>query len=68
MADATNASPAHREELLRLGYGYGCPPIAVVFNIPLAACLNRNVRRRVPAPFLRDTDARIRRGAAGRQG
>lgn len=63
VVDATNARPDQRQDLIDAGWRYNCPPIAVVFDVPLAVCLDRNQQRpqprRVPEPFVRTTHARV---------
>ncbi|WP_430786885.1 AAA family ATPase [Actinoplanes sp. G11-F43] len=63
VVDATNAEPRHRDELLEAAHQHGRPVVAVVFDVPLQICLDRNARRRgrrrVPESFVRATHARI---------
>lgn len=64
VVDATNAEQAHRETMLDLARACGVPAVAVVFDIPLDVCRQRNARRhgarRVPDDFVRATHERIR--------
>jgi protein phosphatase len=43
--DATNLKPIRRRPYVRLAQRFGCPSIAIVFNLPHALCLRRNQRR-----------------------
>jgi protein phosphatase len=55
--DATNVKPSHRRPLLHLAQRAGRPAVAIVFDLPLAACLAQNLLRpdrRVQEEAIRD--------------
>jgi protein phosphatase len=56
VADATNLKREHRTKLFRIARRFHFNTAAVVFNLPLEICLERNAarRRRVPEPALLD--------------
>jgi len=43
--DATNLETQARRRLLRIARGHGLPSVAVVFDVPLEKCLERNLAR-----------------------
>ena len=63
VVDATNSHRKHRDKLISHGTGWMRPPIAVIFDVPLDVCLERNAgrpaRRRVPEDVVRDMHVRI---------
>jgi protein phosphatase len=59
VADATHLSRDSRSALIRLGRLYGFKLAAIVFNIPLEVCLERNLKRERVVP----EDAIIRQHA-----
>jgi len=59
------AGPGHwASNLPGIGYGFGCPPLAIVFETPLDECLRRNKRRpagrRADEQQIHDDHARLR--------
>ena len=46
VVDATNVQPEARKSLLKLARQYYSPTIAIVLDMPLRLCLERNIRRR----------------------
>jgi predicted kinase len=60
--DATNLTPAERHPYIAIGRAYGCDIEAVLFDVPLEACLerNRNRPRAVPEEALRLMSAKLR--------
>jgi protein phosphatase len=45
VVDATNTIPEHRQVLLHLAAAYQVIPVAIVFNLPLELCCQRNLVR-----------------------
>ena len=43
--DATNLTPQERAPYVGIGRSYGCEVEAVLFDVPLEVCLERNARR-----------------------
>jgi predicted kinase len=63
VVDATSVEGWARERLLAVARRLGRPAAAIVFNLPLATCLERNaarVDRRLPPPSIRRQHARMR--------
>ena len=58
--DATNVQPEARKSLLKLARQYYLPTVAIVLDMPLAVCLERNTRRRDRT--LKDDIIRAHRG------
>jgi predicted kinase len=71
VVDATNVLAAARSPLLRLALEYQRPAAAVVLDLPLALCLDRNRRRTerpVPELALRRQVMHLRRSVDGLEG
>jgi len=60
VVDATNIQPEARKSLLKLARQYYSPTIAIVLDMPLGVCLERNARRQDRT--LRDDIIRAHRG------
>ena len=63
VVDATSVEGWARERLLAVARRLGRPTAAIVFNLPLAICLERNATRtdrQLPAPAIRRQHARMR--------
>lgn len=63
VVDATNVERWARERLLAVARRYGRPAAAIVLDLPLATCLQRNATRadrRLPAAAIRRQHARMR--------
>jgi protein phosphatase len=45
VVDATNVTTAARRGLLKLAAGAGRPAVAIILDVPLEVCLERNLRR-----------------------
>ena len=63
VVDATNVEDWARERLLRVARRHRRQPVAIVFDLPLAVCLERAVARTehpVPAAAIRRHHARMR--------
>ena len=58
--DATNVQPEARKSLLKLARQYYLPTVAIVLDMPLAVCLERNTQRRDRT--LKDDIIRAHRG------
>ncbi|HLE89357.1 MAG TPA: AAA family ATPase [Candidatus Limnocylindria bacterium] len=68
VVDATNVEPWARERLLPKAGRHRRQAVAIVFDLPLALCLERNVARtdrRVPAAAVRRQHARMRASMPG---
>ncbi|HEY8811744.1 MAG TPA: AAA family ATPase [Candidatus Dormibacteraeota bacterium] len=66
VVDATNVRPADRQRVLWLAHRYRRPAIAIVFDLPLELCLERNlarVERQVGAGVVREQWERMPRSA-----
>ena len=62
VVDATSVEGWARERLLAVARRLGRPTAAIVFNLPLATCLERNALRtdrRLPPPAIRRQHARM---------
>lgn len=73
VVDATNVEAWARERLLSVARQHRRPAAAIVFDLPLATCLERNearTDRRLPAGSIRRQHARMRRslGDLGAEG
>ena len=71
VVDATSVERWARERLLAVGRRLGRPAVAIVFNLPLATCLERNaarVDRRLPPAAIRRQHARMRESLEGLAG
>ena len=69
--DATSVEGWARERLLAVARRLSRPAVAIVFNLPLVTCLQRNEQRtdrRVPPAAIRRQHARLRESLAGLQG
>jgi len=63
VVDATSVEGWARERLLAVARRLGRPAAAIVFNLPLATCLERNTARtdrRLPPASIRRQHARLR--------
>lgn len=63
VVDATSVEGWARERLLAVARRLGRPAAAIVFDLPLATCLERNAARtdrRLPPPAIRRQHARMR--------
>ena len=68
VVDATNVEGWARERLLAVARRLGRPAAAIVFNLPVATCLERNaarVDRPLPAAAIRRQHARLRESLDG---
>lgn len=68
VVDATNVEGWARERLLALGRRFGRPAAAIVFDLPLATCLERNAARtdrRLPPAAIRRQHLRMRASLDG---
>lgn len=68
VVDATSVEGWARERLLAVAGRLGRPPAAIVFNLPLATCLERNAARtdrRLPPAAIRRQHARMRASLEG---
>jgi protein phosphatase len=68
VVDATNVEDWARERLLSVARRLGRPSVAIVFDLPLATCLERNAMRadrRLPPAALRRQHARMRESLDG---
>jgi protein phosphatase len=68
VVDATNVERWARERLLAVARRHGRPAAAIVFDLPLATCLQRNAARndrRLPAASIRRQHARMRASLDG---
>jgi protein phosphatase len=68
VVDATSVEGWARERLLAVARRLGRPAAAIVFNLPLATCLERNaarVDRRLPPASIRRQHARMRESLDG---
>jgi protein phosphatase len=68
VVDATNVERWARERLLAVARRHGRPAAAIVFDLPLATCLERNAARndrRLPAASIRRQHARMRASLDG---
>jgi protein phosphatase len=68
VVDATSVEPWARERLLAVARRAGRPVTAIVFDLPLTVCLERNAARtdrRVPPAAIRRQHARMRTSLAG---
>ena len=64
VVDATSVEGWARERLLAVARRLGRPAAAIVFNLPLATCLERNAARtdrRLPPPAIRRQHAGMRK-------
>jgi protein phosphatase len=64
VVDATSVEEWARQRLLAVARQHGRPAAAIVFNLPLATCLERNAERsdrRLPPPAIRRQHERMRR-------
>jgi len=43
--DATNVKPEDRKPLVQLARGFHCIPVAIVFDLPVKICIERNEKR-----------------------
>ena len=71
VVDATSVERWARERLLAVGRRLGRPAVAIVFNLPLATCLERNaarVDRRLPPAAIRRQHARMSESLEGLAG
>jgi protein phosphatase len=71
VVDATSVERWARERLLAVARRLGRPAAAIVFNLPLATCLERNaarVDRRLPPAAIRRQHARLRESLEGLAG
>ena len=59
--DATNLTPEERRPYLEIGRAWGCEVEAVLFDVPLEVCLERNAARarRVPAEVMAKMAAKL---------
>ena len=48
--DATSLTPEERQPYIAIGKSYGCEIEAVFFDVPVAVCRERNVRRHRVVP------------------
>jgi protein phosphatase len=68
VVDATNVERWARERLLAIARRHGRPPAAIVFDLPLTVCLDRNAARtdrRLPPTAIRRQHARMRTSLEG---
>ena len=68
VVDATNVERWPRERLLAVARRHGRPVAAIVFDLPLATCLDRNASRtdrHLPAAAIRRQHARMRASLDG---
>jgi protein phosphatase len=68
VVDATSVEGWARQHLLSVARRLGRPAAAIVFNLPLATCLERNVARadrRLPPAAIRRQHARMRASLEG---
>lgn len=71
VVDATNVEGWARERLLAVARRFQRPAAAIVFDLPLATCLERNAARadrRLPPAAVRRQHARMRASLAGLAG
>ena len=71
VVDATNVEHWARERLLAVARRYRRPAAAIVFDLPVEVCLERNVARldrRVPAAAVRRQHAAMRASLGGLEG
>jgi len=71
VVDATNVEPASRRPLVALAREHGSEPLAIVFDLPAALCVERNAARgdhRVPPRTVRRQHALLRRWLGGLEG
>jgi protein phosphatase len=68
VVDATNVEPASRRPLLALAREHGSAPLAIVLDLPVALCVERNAARgdrRVPPWVVRRQQGLLRRSLGG---
>jgi protein phosphatase len=68
VVDATNVEPAWRRPLLALARAHGRVAVAIVLDLPVALCVERNAARggqRVPAHVVRRQHGLLRRSLGG---
>ena len=68
VVDATNVERSARERLLAIARRHGRPAAAIVFDLPLTVCLDRNAARtdrRLPPTAVRRQHARMRTSLEG---
>ena len=71
VVDATNVEPWARERLVAEARRQRRPAVAIVFDLPLAVCLERNAGRadrRIPPAAIRRQHARMRASVEGLAG
>lgn len=68
VVDATSVEPASRRPLLALAQAHGSEPLAIVLDLPVALCVERNAARgdlRVPPWVVRRQQGLLRRSLGG---
>jgi predicted kinase len=71
VVDATSVEPASRRPLLALAHTHGSVPLAIVLDLPVALCVERNAARgdlRVPPWVVRRQQGLLRRSLGGLEG